>query len=212
MNHFMLVMFGTPVPAGETYDSFEVTNGELGFYAVSDGKGKPYRLRVPVVFEEHSHFTPHFRRSLIRDVQSALTAALGRRAEDVKAEPWEGPAAEDDPVMAAFEAEGFGGLEAVKHLDGRKTHVLRIRYEQGLYVLEARQYDGSTGYATPLVRQRETRERALVGRLAALMIARETGQTYERVVKDTQRNFWMSAEQAVEYGLVGKIISDASEV
>jgi ATP-dependent Clp protease protease subunit len=44
------------------------------------------------------------------------------------------------------------------------------------------------------------------------MIARETGQTYERVVKDTQRNFWMSAEQAVEYGLVGKIISDASEV
>ncbi|PZQ62468.1 MAG: ATP-dependent Clp protease proteolytic subunit [Phenylobacterium zucineum] len=44
------------------------------------------------------------------------------------------------------------------------------------------------------------------------LIARETGQTYERIVKDTQRNFWMSAEQAVEYGLVGKIITDASEV
>jgi len=44
------------------------------------------------------------------------------------------------------------------------------------------------------------------------MIAKETGQPYERVVKDTQRNFWMSAEQAVEYGLVGKIITDASEV
>jgi ATP-dependent Clp protease protease subunit len=44
------------------------------------------------------------------------------------------------------------------------------------------------------------------------MIARETGQSYEKVVKDTQRNFWMSAEQAVEYGLVGKIITDASEV
>jgi ATP-dependent Clp protease protease subunit len=44
------------------------------------------------------------------------------------------------------------------------------------------------------------------------MIARETGQPYEKVVKDTQRNFWMSAEQAVEYGLVGKIIADASEV
>ena len=28
----------------------------------------------------------------------------------------------------------------------------------------------------------------------------------------TQRNFWMSAEQAVDYGLVGKIITDASEV
>ena len=44
------------------------------------------------------------------------------------------------------------------------------------------------------------------------LIARETGQTFERVVKDTQRNFWMSAEEAVAYGLVGKIITDASEV
>ena len=46
MNHFMLVMFGTPIPPGETYDSFEVPNGELGFHLVSDGSGKPYRVRV----------------------------------------------------------------------------------------------------------------------------------------------------------------------
>lgn len=44
------------------------------------------------------------------------------------------------------------------------------------------------------------------------LIARETGQTYEKVVKDTQRNFWMSAEEAVAYGLVSKIVTDASEV
>ena len=43
------------------------------------------------------------------------------------------------------------------------------------------------------------------------MIAKETGQPYEKIVKDTQRNFWMSAEAAVEYGLVSKIISNASE-
>ena len=43
------------------------------------------------------------------------------------------------------------------------------------------------------------------------MIAKETGQPYEKVVKDTQRNFWMSAEQAVEYGVVSKIISSAIE-
>lgn len=43
------------------------------------------------------------------------------------------------------------------------------------------------------------------------MIARETGQPYEKIVKDTQRNFWMSAEQAVEYGLVSKIINNATE-
>jgi ATP-dependent Clp protease protease subunit len=44
------------------------------------------------------------------------------------------------------------------------------------------------------------------------MIAEETGQTVEKIVKDTQRNFWMSAEEAVEYGLVSRIIRDTSEV
>ena len=37
-------------------------------------------------------------------------------------------------------------------------------------------------------------------------IARETGQPYERVATDTDRNFWMSAEEAKEYGLVSHII------
>ena len=44
------------------------------------------------------------------------------------------------------------------------------------------------------------------------IIAERTGQTYEKVVADTDRNFWMSAEQAVAYGLVGKIITRADDV
>ena len=44
------------------------------------------------------------------------------------------------------------------------------------------------------------------------MIAKETGQSVERIVKDTQRNFWMSAEEAKDYGLVARIINDTSEV
>ena len=44
------------------------------------------------------------------------------------------------------------------------------------------------------------------------MIARETGQPYEKIVKDTQRNYWISAEGAVDYGLVSKIITNAEEV
>jgi ATP-dependent Clp protease protease subunit len=43
-------------------------------------------------------------------------------------------------------------------------------------------------------------------------ISVETGQPYEKVVADTERNFWMGAEEAVKYGLVGKVISAASEV
>jgi ATP-dependent Clp protease protease subunit len=43
-------------------------------------------------------------------------------------------------------------------------------------------------------------------------IARETGQPYEKVVNDTDRNFWMSAEEAKVYGLVHKIVTRADEV
>jgi ATP-dependent Clp protease protease subunit len=43
-------------------------------------------------------------------------------------------------------------------------------------------------------------------------IAVETGQPYEKVVTDTERNFWMGAEEAQKYGLVSKIITSASEV
>ena len=43
-------------------------------------------------------------------------------------------------------------------------------------------------------------------------IARETGQPYEKVVTDTDRNFWMSAEEAMAYGLVSKIVNHAREV
>jgi ATP-dependent Clp protease protease subunit len=44
------------------------------------------------------------------------------------------------------------------------------------------------------------------------MIAEETGQSVDKIVKDTQRNFWMNAEEAVEYGIVGRIIKNTSEV
>ena len=44
------------------------------------------------------------------------------------------------------------------------------------------------------------------------IIARETGQPIERIVHDTERNYWMSAEQACEYGMVAKIVSSANEV
>ncbi|MCP5099765.1 MAG: ATP-dependent Clp protease proteolytic subunit [Chloroflexi bacterium] len=39
-----------------------------------------------------------------------------------------------------------------------------------------------------------------------------TGQPLEKVERDTDRNFWMSANEAIEYGLVTKIINSADEV
>jgi NADH-quinone oxidoreductase subunit D len=46
MAHFKLVMEGIQVPAGEVYDSTEAANGELGWYLVSDGSGRPYKVHV----------------------------------------------------------------------------------------------------------------------------------------------------------------------
>jgi ATP-dependent Clp protease protease subunit len=39
----------------------------------------------------------------------------------------------------------------------------------------------------------------------------QTGQPVERIEKDTDRNFWMSAEEGKAYGLVGKIVSSQVE-
>ena len=46
INHFKLIFEGIQVPAGEVYSYTEAANGELGFYIVSNGTGKPYKLRV----------------------------------------------------------------------------------------------------------------------------------------------------------------------
>jgi NADH-quinone oxidoreductase subunit D len=46
MNHFKLVIEGQKIPPGEVFLSTEGGNGELGFYLVSDGSGRPYRVRV----------------------------------------------------------------------------------------------------------------------------------------------------------------------
>ena len=39
----------------------------------------------------------------------------------------------------------------------------------------------------------------------------QTGQPVERIEKDTDRNFWMSAEEAKQYGLVGKVITSQAD-
>ncbi|MCH2356992.1 MAG: ATP-dependent Clp protease proteolytic subunit [Pseudomonadales bacterium] len=69
---------------------------------------------------------------------------------------------------------------------------------------------GSSGDATDIAIQAEeiVKTRARINQL----IADETGQPLERVAKDTDRDFWMSAEEAIEYGIVGKVIRSVSDI
>ena len=45
-----------------------------------------------------------------------------------------------------------------------------------------------------------------------LLISEETGVKLEQVKKDTERDYWMNAQEALEYGLAGKIVSKRSEL
>jgi ATP-dependent Clp protease protease subunit len=58
----------------------------------------------------------------------------------------------------------------------------------------------------------EAKEIVLVRERLNRQIAAATGQPYESVTKDTDRNFWMPAEKAKEYGMVSRIISSAAEL
>lgn len=73
MNHFMLIMKGIKPPVGEIYDATEAANGELGFYLISDGEMKPYRLRVrPPCFAIYQSFPEQITGGLVADVISIL--------------------------------------------------------------------------------------------------------------------------------------------
>lgn len=45
-----------------------------------------------------------------------------------------------------------------------------------------------------------------------VLIAEETGKPFEQVERDTDRDYWMNAEEAVDYGLVSKIVARRSEI
>jgi NADH-quinone oxidoreductase subunit D len=46
IHHFKMVTQGVEVPPGEVYQAVESPRGELGFYVVSDGGYKPYRVKI----------------------------------------------------------------------------------------------------------------------------------------------------------------------
>ncbi len=73
MHHFMMVIHGVQPPAGETYCAHEGANGELGFYVVSDGTGRPYRVKCrPPCFAIFQAFPEMVEGGLLADAIAAL--------------------------------------------------------------------------------------------------------------------------------------------
>ena len=44
------------------------------------------------------------------------------------------------------------------------------------------------------------------------IFAEATGQSIERIEADTQRDFWLNTQEALDYGLLGKVISSVDEL
>ena len=68
MAHFKLIMEGIRAPVGEGYGYSEAGNGELGFYIVSDGGKRPYRVKVrPPCFAIYQAYPAMLRGKMITD-------------------------------------------------------------------------------------------------------------------------------------------------
>jgi ATP-dependent Clp protease protease subunit len=69
---------------------------------------------------------------------------------------------------------------------------------------------GAGGPATDIAIQAKeilrTRERI------ARTIAKQTGKSYEKVVADMERDFWMSPKEAIEYGIVSRVVETHKDI
>ncbi len=69
IGHFKLIVDGIKVPPGEVYSYTEGANGELGFFIVSDGTGRPYKCRVrPPSFATVSALPMLAKQGLLADI------------------------------------------------------------------------------------------------------------------------------------------------
>ena len=71
IHHFKIMSEGFKVPEGEVYVAIETPRGELGYYIVSDGSSRPYRVKIR---------TPSF-----INLEALETLAKGRLIADIVA-------------------------------------------------------------------------------------------------------------------------------
>jgi tetratricopeptide (TPR) repeat protein len=137
----------------------------------------PYKVQVVLRVAPDRVFTPIFKEQLRRDLSQGLQAALGAMGEvevidlgEVAADKWE-------PLWKEVAAKGLqSGLDgSVKAISSVKTHFVTVDYADGQYEIQARQYDGLTGLASPTARHERTPDRQFVARTAALLVDRDFG-------------------------------------
>lgn len=86
----------------------------------------------------------------------------------------------------------------------------RLSLPNSHYLIHQPLMNGSRGVATDIeiTAQEITKSRDALTKL----IAEATGKDFDTVKKDTERDHWLTADEAKDYGIVGKIVSSRSEL
>jgi tetratricopeptide (TPR) repeat protein len=146
--------------------------------AVDAEADRPYDFQVILRVAPHGVLTSTFRRQLQSDLQDNLQAAFGTLAvvevRDASAPPhdgWLAPTTLDRPQPP----------------NPAKRHFVEVSYANGQYVVQARQLDGSTGLASPVIREDRTADRPFVSRLITRLIDQDFGAVGTVVRKENDR-------------------------
>jgi len=111
------------------------------------------------------------------------------------------------PVVRTVGTGWVGSIATHIYLAAEKEHRFCLPNTRFLIHQPAGGFGGTAAdveiHAREIVKTRERINR---------VIAERTGQPLERVEKDTDRDYWMSAQESVDYGLVGRIIESVDEL
>jgi tetratricopeptide (TPR) repeat protein len=130
---------------------------------------KPYQLCVVLRIAQHRLLTPVFCEQMQRELRDSLQAAFGgfARVEVVG----------QHPRLKEVEHKGLQqALDGWHFFDDVKLHFVFVDYVEGAYEIRCRQYDGSAGLASPVVRASQTVDRQLVARTTALLLDQDFGE------------------------------------
>jgi len=146
----------------------------------------PYQLNIVLRVADKPVFTKVYRERMRREIGDSFQAALGDLGEVRVFEATNvdgGLIGENAPpelssLWRAVETASHGlenAFEGHHQIRAYKAHFVLIEYQDGMFIIRARQLDGPTGLPSPLVREARTRDHELVARTAALLIERDFG-------------------------------------
>jgi hypothetical protein len=148
-----------------------ILSASAAWAGIDPETAKPYQLRVVLHIAKHRLLTKVFNDRVRLELRDSLQAALGDLAQVEVV-----PVAPDNPQIAPILANGLKQtLDGWNFVDGIKHHFVLIDFVNGQYALQSRQYDGTAGLSSPVVRHSVIADPQLVARQAALLVSQDFG-------------------------------------